>query len=87
MVVTFRFEECDEFIGLSRFYRADIHRSGVYVDLEQVFTSSLYIYRVYTRFYFFLSFAEILTRAESGQLGSLGLPIGKCHVMHHYDAS
>jgi hypothetical protein len=56
MVLTFRFEECDEFIGLSRFYRADIHRSGVYVDLEQVFTSSLYIYWVYSRFYFFLSF-------------------------------
>jgi hypothetical protein len=87
MVKTFNSKKCEEIIVLSMIYRADIHRSGVYVDLEQVFTSNLYIYRVYTRFYFFLSFAEILTRAESGQLGSLGLPIGKCHVMHHYDAS
>jgi hypothetical protein len=44
MVVAFRFEECEEIIGLSMIYRADIHRSGVYVDLEKVFLFSLYIY-------------------------------------------
>jgi hypothetical protein len=81
---------CNEIIEVSRSYKAGIHKSCVYVDLEQVFLFSLFIYWGTVNslsLRILLIFCGNLDSAESGQLGSLGLPVSKCHVMHHYDAS